>query len=245
MARHMTDFARAGSQRWLQVVIDRHPAVLNGPLSQVLGVTADSISWRCPLRHEGFCEYRDMEALRRLDVTRLPRRTLSAFWPQRGPVWDALGRTARGDLLLVEAKAHVAEAASPPTQASPASLRLIRKSLLEVRRFLAPGSKADWSCVFYQYANRLAHLYLLRQLNELPAHLVFVYFLNARDVGGPRSVLEWKAAIALLHAALGLKSHSLEAFIHTIFIDVAAFSEFDDTAAPDEVATRDKGAARS
>jgi len=166
-----------------------------------------------------------MEALRRLDVRRLPQRSLAAFWPRRGPVWDALGRTERGDLLFVEAKAHIAEAASPPTQASPVSRHLIQKSLLEVRRSLAPNSEADWSRSFYQYANRLAHLYLFRQLNGLPAHLVWVYFLNARDVAGPTSVAEWKAAIALLHAALGLQVHTLEPYIHTVFINVAAFAE--------------------
>ncbi len=31
---------------------------------------------------------------------------------------------------------------------------------------------------FYQYINRLAHLYLLRVLNKIPAYLVFVYFVN-------------------------------------------------------------------
>jgi hypothetical protein len=228
LSRSMTPFARAGSQRWLQVAIDRHPAALNRPISQILGVAEDTISWRSPLRSEGFCEYRDMEALRCLDVTRLPQRSLSAFWPRRGPVWDALGRTERGDLLFVEAKAHIAEAASSPTHASTASLPLIQKSRLEVRRFLAPNSEADWTRSFYQYANRLAHLYLFRRLNDLPAHLVLVYFLNARDVGGPTSVAEWRAAIALLQAALGLKSHSLESFIHTVFVDIAPFAEVDE-----------------
>jgi hypothetical protein len=129
--------------------------------------------------------------------------------------------------LFVEAKAHVAEAASPSTKASPDSLRLIRKSLLATQRFLAPESEADWSQTFYQYANRLAYLYLLRQLNDLPAHLVWVYFVNARDVNGPTSVTEWKAAIALLHAALGLKEHPLEPFIHTVFADVSALGGVD------------------
>lgn len=222
-----TSFAAAGSRRWLQVAIDRHAILLNGPLSEMLAASPESISWRCPLQSDRFCEYRDMEALRRVDIVCLPKRSLSAFWPQRGPVWDALGRTERGELLFVEAKAHIAEAASPPTQATGDSLRLIQKSLLEVRQFLAPDSEADWSRVFYQYANRLAYLYLLRQLNQLPAHLVWVYFLNAHDVGGPSSTVEWKAAIALLHAALGLQSHPLEPFIHTVFIDVSAFAPVD------------------
>ena len=44
-----------------------------------------------------------------LDALTLPQRSLSSFWPRRGPQWDGLARTGRGDLLLVEAKAHVAD----------------------------------------------------------------------------------------------------------------------------------------
>lgn len=223
----MTPFAKAGSQRWLQVTIDRYPQLLNEPLANAIGIPSDSIDWRSPRRDHDFREYRDMEALRRLNVARLPVRTLSAFWPRRGPVWDALGRAKRGDLLFVEAKAHIAEAASPPTQASPDSLRLIRKTLLEVCRVLAPTSEADWSRTFYQYANRLAHLYLIRHINHLPAHLVFVYYLNARDVGGPGTRAEWEAAIKLLRAALGIQANALDPFVHDVFIDVDRIGNVD------------------
>src|SRR5436309_2562504 len=111
-------YAAAGSQRWLQLTIDREPAALSVPLSGMLGVAPDSISWRSPLRTDSFCEYRDMEALKRVEITQLAKRDLAAFWPRRGPVWDALGRTANGDLLFVEAKAHIPELASPPTKAA-------------------------------------------------------------------------------------------------------------------------------
>ena len=39
-------------------------------------------------------------------------------------------------------------------------------------------STCDWSGTFYQYANRLAHLYLLHELNDVDAWLVFVYFVG-------------------------------------------------------------------
>ena len=42
--------------------------------------------------------------------------------------------------------------------------------------------RTDWSHCFYQYANRLAHLYLLRESNGLDAFLVFVYFVDDRTV---------------------------------------------------------------
>jgi hypothetical protein len=51
------------------------------------------------------------------------------------------------------------------TKASAASRALIDESLLKARRFYAPRSKAVWSDLFYQYANRLAHHYFLRHVN--------------------------------------------------------------------------------
>jgi hypothetical protein len=85
-------------------------------------------------------------------------------------------------------------------------------------------SAADWSGRGYQYTNRLAHLYFLRNLNRIPAYLVFVHFLNATDMGGPTTVEEWAGAIRLLHAMLGIDERRLhKAFGHgviEVFIDV-------------------------
>ena len=50
----------------------------------------------------------------------------------------------------------------------------------------------------YQYANRLAHLYSLRQMNDIDAYLVFVYFLNDPDLDGPHTERERRAAIEVL-----------------------------------------------
>jgi hypothetical protein len=161
-----------------------------------------------------------MEALRRLGVKSLSHRTLNDFWPNRGPVWDALAKTTSGKLIFVEAKAHIAEAASPGSKASPNSLELIHRSLAEARRFYAPKAAADWAGIFYQYANRLAHHYLFRKLNQLPSHMVFLYFINASDVNGPSTELEFHGAIQLIHAALGLSPTKLPDGVHDVFLDV-------------------------
>ena len=123
-------------------------------------------------------------------------------------------------LLFVEAKAHIPELASPASRATPASMEMIAKSLAEAKHHFAPKATADWGGLFYQYANRLAHHYLLRYVNRLPAHLVFMHFLNAEDVKGPRSELEWRGAIRLLHAALGLRD-DFDPYVHDVFLDVA------------------------
>lgn len=217
--------ADKGSQRWLQILINERPDILDSLLTKQLGPKSAPVNWVSPLKGNDFREYRDMEALRKLNIRQLPVRSLASFWPPRGPVWDGLGRTATGELLLVEAKANIPEIASPASKATPDSLRRIRETLQEVRLAIAPTSKADWTGTFYQYTNRLAHLYLLRVLNGLAARLLFVYFLNADDVAGPKTETEWNAALAVVHAALEIQDHRLKPFVHDLFIDARALNE--------------------
>ena len=54
----------------------------------------------------------------------------------------------------------------------------------------------------------------------LPAYLVFLYFVNAADVAGPKSREEWEGAIKLLHNFLGLNRHKLSPYVVDVFIDV-------------------------
>jgi hypothetical protein len=198
-------FARAGSQRWLQVAVARTPHLLDDAFRRAGAIDADdTITWLSPVANDSFVECRDGEVLRRLGIDSLPHRQLSEFWPRRGPVWDALGKSSQGQLLMVEAKAHIPEAASPPSKASEVPLALIRRSLEEARRFYAPRATVDWSGSLYQYANRLAFQYLFAHLNGLPTRLVFLDFYNAPDVEGPESEAEWRGATRLIHALLGL-----------------------------------------
>jgi hypothetical protein len=169
---------------------------------------------------DAYREYRDQAWLDRLEVE-LPNRALRDFWPARGPVWDALAKSGCGDVILVEAKAHIAEIASPRCMAEGDSQTRIRASIGELRQLIAPRSTADWAGTFYQYTNRLAHLYLLRVLNGIPAELVFLYFLNASDVNGPATAAEWQGAIKLLHSYLGLRHHPLLTHVHNVYLDVA------------------------
>lgn len=144
-----------------------------------------TFDWRSP-RALGFAEFRDGEALAQLGV-QLSARPLSDFWPARGPVWDGLARASTGEVFLCEAKAHVPEMISGGSKAGDESLKRIRASLDAVRVAIATGNACvDWATgPFFQYANRLSFLHLLRVQNAIPAHLVFVCFLNAVDVRGP------------------------------------------------------------
>ncbi len=220
----MPDLAAAGSQRWLQLAVNVQRRLVEEPLANSLGgVTHSPLEWLGPLHAGGYREFKDLDALKALGVPASVQHSLADFWPRRGPVWDGLARSASGDLLLIEAKAHIPELTSGRSKAGPESVTKITERLREVREFLAPKSTAEWAHSFYQYANRLSFLYFLRHLNQLPAHLVFVYFVNARDVRGPSSRVEWESALSLMYAALGLpRRHPLSPYIHNIFIDAGA-----------------------
>jgi hypothetical protein len=218
-----TPFAPKGSQRWLQITVNQQPELLNKPLRQSGGWDPKAeVEWLSPIEQDGFCEYRDQACLKQLGLNL--QNPLADFWPARGPVWDGLARIGR-DALLVEAKAHIPEMISPASRATGASKATIDKSLRTVQRALAPKATIDWSGIFYQYANRVAFLYFLREINKLPAHLVFVYFLNASDVSGPSTRDEWTGAIRLVEGYLGITRHRLSRYIHKVFVDIRQLAQ--------------------
>ncbi len=150
----------------------------------------------------------------------MPHVPLDNFWPQRGPQWDALGKSDKGTIFLVEAKAHIPEINSPGTQAKGESLLKIQSRLDETKRYLNAKPEIDWSQNFYQYTNRLVHLYLLRVLNDLPTYLVFVNFVNDTEMNGPKSADEWRGALKLLHTYLGISRNKLSKYVLELFIGV-------------------------
>ena len=209
-----------GSQKWIQKLINEKPDLLTSLVRTQLGIPhPDNIAWLSPLAEDEYAEYQD-QAFIDLPNIKLPNVSLSDFWPSRGPVWDGLGRSETGTAFLVEAKSHISEVLSPKTGAREKSLKKIKKSLDDTKTFLHSSSEHDWSSIFYQYTNRLAHLYLLRSLNEVPAYLVFVYFVNDNDMNGPTSIDEWNGALSLLTSYLGRGRHRLKQYIADIFIDI-------------------------
>ena len=218
------NLAFRGSQRWLQLAVNRCPDVIDGAIAKTIGLEhGETVRWLSPLESGAFTEYRDHAFLERLGITPQYRR-LKDFWPTRGPVWDGLARTSGGRYLVIEAKANIPEFDTTPTGATGASLLKIRKAFDETRAFLNVHSKTDWSKCFYQYANRLAHLYYLRELNRIDAALVFVYFVGDTTVCGvnPVSCEGWQAAIDLANHHLGIRAHSpwIRDNVADVFIDV-------------------------
>jgi len=180
------------------------------------------IDWKSPLRSDEYAEYRDEDFLKNLGILNKIKYPLSDFWPKNGPQWDALGASGDG-IILVEAKANIPEMVSPGTKAETDSRRKIENSLNEVKKYMSVSDNIDWTGTFYQYVNRIAHLYYLRGKNKTKAHLLFIYFINDVSVNGPKTKDEWLGAIQTMECYLGLaKNYKLRQYIHDIFIDVNA-----------------------
>lgn len=212
-----------GSLKWIQRAVNERWGSLEGPI--LARLRASNVDWVSPLTTDQFAEYRDATFLERIGHGGLAAE-LKDFWPARGPQWDALGRTDNGDVLIVEAKAHIAEMCSPGTSAGPASRARIEATLEDVAgRLGARAERAAWSRHFYQLANRVAHLDFLRS-RGVPAWLVLVNFLGDEDMGGPATAEAWEAAYSVALHVMGLgRSHPLSRYMLHVYPDVGGLPE--------------------
>lgn len=221
--------AYKGSQKWLQIAVNECPRMLNCAISSELPDSPADIDWRSPLANENYKEHRDKEFLDKLGESQFLQRPLPSwtelyrFWPKGGPIWDAHGTTDKAQILLLEAKSHIAEMRGSGSGAkAQKSINKITDSLEKTQEFLESRLSVDWfSSPFFQYANRLAHLYWFREIKGLPAFLIMLYFLNDVEQDGPSNSAEWEAAIQEEEYSLGIpKIHSLSNFVLPVFIDV-------------------------
>ncbi len=223
MGRHPQQPGTKGSQLHLQRLVN-DPADPLGQMLREQEVLApdETVTWLSPLASDDFAEYRDEAFIAHLGLhsARMDM-PLANFWPGRGPQWDGLARTSRRRLLLIEGKSHRSELVSHCAARNARSLIKIQRALGQAKTFCRADSTADWSLRHYQYANRLAHLYWLRQLNGIDAHLVFTCFVHDATMRGPTSVAAWQAEIAAVHQRLGLTSDPMPGFVHHLFVDVA------------------------
>jgi len=222
MTRVIPKPANRGSQKWLQVAVNEKQDLLDSVILKQLTKSGNqAITWVSPIKLDSYAEYRDNDFLEQLNI-KLIHRSLSSFWPRGGPQWDGLAKTKDGETLLIEAKAHIPEMHSPASQASEPSRTFIRESLDEVKSFLGVQSQVDWSGMYYQYTNRIAHLYLLRELNKIPAYLVFLCFINDQEMKGPSSKEEWQSSIRELESYLGLPTkHKFANYILHVYLDIS------------------------
>jgi hypothetical protein len=214
--------ASKGSQKWLQLLVKEYKPIFFREFARELPSlnisSFDQIEWLSPLENDDYVEYSDNSFITRLGL-KLEHKTLANFWPNGGPVWDGLAKIDKKNILLIEAKSHIGELLSILRAKGKDSIKTIHQSLTQTQEILGVKSHIDWTEPFYQYTNRLAHLYFLREVNHLSAYLVFVYFIND-PYKGPSTKEEWQGALKLMKTLLGLSRHKLSKYMVDIFIDV-------------------------
>lgn len=209
-----------GSLLQLQLLVNKHSDLINKKIKEnFVDLSKAEIIWESPLKNQTYAEYTNDDFISRIGLN--PKEiNLKEFWPKRGANWDALATTTKSDIILVEAKANIPEFVSGPSGAGEKSMRLIKKSLQETKDYLNISNEIDWTGKFYQYTNRVAHLYFLREKCKQKAYLVNIYFIGDKTVNGPSTKEEWLGAIKVMNLYLGLSSHKLKKYIVDIFVDV-------------------------
>jgi hypothetical protein len=196
-----------------------HPGLLDSYLKVALPHLTH-ITWLYPA--PGVAE--EPKDLTFVEFTEQQLKQWHAFWPSPGNrSWDGVAR-CNGEWLLFEAKANETELCSQGTSASPPSLLRITRALNEVELFLGVPSETVWHERYYQYANRLAALYFLNVVANIPARLVFLYFTGDVFPDGrpcPQNEQEWRLLITRCHAELKLpERHKLSDRTHDVFVPI-------------------------
>ncbi|HWJ74112.1 MAG TPA: hypothetical protein VNX29_13175 [Kaistia sp.] len=209
---------RRGSLKWIQRAVAEQWPALGAPILAATG--GNDLRWHSPLAADAYAEYRDEACLGLLGQLHLAD-ALQNFWPARGPQWDALGKTDTGAVVLVEAKAQIAELFSPATAVGEATRVRVDAVFEELAtRLKASPQRAPWTGHFYQLANRLAYLDFLRQ-HGVDAWLVLVNFIGDTDTQGPSSEEAWQAAYQVVWHVMGLpKRHALSPYLLHVHPDV-------------------------
>jgi len=223
MGRYTQLYTYKGSQKHLQRLVNHPTDPLGNRIGQLLNFELDeNFIWKSPVASDEYAEYNDEDFVRKLGLQNaIKLDPLIDFWPTRGPHWDALAQTNKKRKFPVEAKSHIGELAST-CEAKPVSYRKIQEALNTTKVYSGSQVLNDWCAEYYQYANRLAHLYWLREVKKADAHLVFIYFVNDSQMNGPTSKEEWEKELAIIYTYLGVSSSLMSAHIHNLFFDVAS-----------------------
>jgi hypothetical protein len=219
MNNELSGIAERGSQKWIQDLVNGSSEQLDraivGSLTTAINLP---IEWLSPLRANGYAEYRDTAFLECLGLSQHAA-SLREFWPLSGPRWDALGRTG-STYFLVEAKANIPELISDCQATAPHSREMIAAALRRTQQWLGASPHVDWLTGFYQYANRLAHLYFMREIARVDAYMVFLYILND-PTHIPTSRIKWHGALELQRALLRLGGRQYRDYVISMFLDAA------------------------
>lgn len=148
-------------------------------------------------------------------------------WPQSGNVmnWDLVGYTTHNNVktwILIEAKAHLDELKQDCGASSLVSIEKIKSALSNTAKNngVIISEKKPWTKKFYQFANRLYVLDLLKR-NKINAKLINIYFVGdmiPTNRKSPKSKNEWQSGIKEMKDYLGVNTDNLE--VYELFLDI-------------------------
>ena len=222
MTKRVDDAGRAfaGSQLQMQLHATHRLAAFEAAICESLG--EEEVDLISPVAAESFREYMDGSFLEALGL-RQYREQLREFWPKSGPRWDGLGRVnPSGAILLFEGKSYPEEMVSSCSATAESSLELIRKSLDEAKSWFGGASDADWLKGYYQYANRLAHVYFFRHYLGIDAWLVNVCFIDDETTRATNRT-QWDAGLSTAVQALGFSD--TPKYVVDIFLESGSYAE--------------------
>jgi hypothetical protein len=194
-----------GSECHLLRWMGRHRRRFNERVTEEIGRPGAPLEWLdFRFRRSGLWPDAELEGMQFLRNTHpLAFNAWKEFWPQSGtpPTWDAvgwLGSDNDRELILLEAKARIGEDATRCRATNPASIAMIEAAFAETKAALGVDPACDWMNGFYQITNRLAVLYFLQIKCQVPARLLFLYFVgDLRGAGRncPQTEAQWQDAI--------------------------------------------------
>ena len=149
-------------------------------------------------------------------------------WPQTGNVmnWDLVGFTIDNNIktwLLVEAKAHIEELSQSCGATNDESKEKITNTLKNTAENLSINFNSNWLEKYYQLANRIYILDLLRRHN-IYVKLINIYFIGdmkCNNRKSPQSKDEWLNSINEMKECIGIKDKQSSLGIYDIYLDVA------------------------
>jgi hypothetical protein len=218
-----------GSECHLLRWMGRHRNAFDVGVRSAMGKSTGSVSWLdvnfAPKKDWPDAELKGLEFIDDPGV----KSEWRSWWPHGAGIhnWDAVGwwgQRAAKEIILVEAKANLAEIRSPCNAKPEGGRGRIEQSLTETAVALGVQSIDSWLTDHYQLANRLAAIHFLKGHGYQP-HLLLVYFVG--DKGNtsrvtPQSPDEWAAPLAEQKKQMGLPvSHPLSECVKELFLHIS------------------------
>ena len=209
-----------GSKYQLLRMLGWHRNELNKILSQTLNVDKN-IEW-FDFEFAGPCD----NELLNLDFIPELKNDWREYWTcgraNGGLHWDAVGRSADGTFILVEAKAHLRELNSSAGGKAESQTKNNQRIDLFLQKYKINSSAEIWSTKFYQLANRLVITdYLLSK--GYKAKLVYLLFENGFEYNceSPKSASrdKWEEKMEREFVATGLKGTDAEKLVNICIVN--------------------------